>query len=455
MLLRLNHLRIPALLLLAAGLMVFTGCDRIKARIKSVVDQTQSEPVPPEVKPLSPEEEAMNKMLQDPKLFDANAPNSPEGDTPEVEINKSATVSILGYHDFRERGGTPMIIASPKFRDQMQAIKDSKIPVIPLSDVLAWKRGEKDIPEEAIVLTMDDGWEGVYQYAYPILKEFGFPFTVYLYKKYVNIGGRSMTWAQIKEMMEHGCEVGSHTVSHDPLTKKGKFNDGEYQLWVLSELKESKDFLEQNLGIKVTSVAYPYGNHNEVIENLAMQVGYEAGITVNGTKVIYDQPNAKLGRYIVHGEEDSVFRNATNFRARGDMSNAKAIALDTKTEGGEPLVEVKPANNSTVTERRPVIEANLRRLGTIVPESLRVRVSGFGVVPAEFDPQSFVLRYQVPAKIRRDECVVTITFKRNKDQPEEMITWKFKVDLTAAYLPPVQEAKLDAPPAPDAPPPKP
>ena len=164
-------------------MVVFTGCDRIKARIKSVVDQTQSEPAPSEPKSLSPEEEAMNKMLQDPKLFDPNAPNSPESDTPTVEINKSATVSILGYHDFRERGGTPMIIASPKFRDQMQAIKDSKIPVIPLSDVLAWKRGEKDIPEEAIVLTMDDGWEGVYQYAYPILKEFGFPFTVYLYKK--------------------------------------------------------------------------------------------------------------------------------------------------------------------------------------------------------------------------------------------------------------------------------
>lgn len=397
----------------------------------------------------------MNKMLQDPKLFDANAPAPEEPETPALEINKSATVSILGYHDFRDRGGTPMIIAAPKFREQMQAIKDSKIPVIPLRDVLAWKRGEKNIPEESIVITMDDGWEGVYQYAYPVLKEFGFPFTVYLYKKYVNIGGRSMTWAQIKEMMEHGCDVGSHTVSHEALTRKGKFNDGEYQLWLMSELKESKDFLEEHLGISVVSVAYPYGNHNEMIENLAIQVGYEAGITVNGSKVSFDQPNAKLSRYIVHGEEDSVFRNATNFRARGEMSNARAIALDTKTEQGEPLVDVKPSNNSTVTDRRPLIEANLVRLGTIVPESIRVRVSGFGVVPAEFDPQTFVLRYQVPSKLRRDECVVSITFKRNKDQPEELITWKFKVDLAAAYLPPVQESKLapptDTPKAADAP----
>lgn len=430
-----------SLLLLAAGLSVLTGCDRIKARIKSVVEQTQEPPPAPEVVQLSPEEEAMNKMLQDPKLFDANAPSPDLGETPALEINKSATVSILGYHDFRERGGTPMIIAAPKFREQMQAIKDSKIPVIPMRDVLAWKRGEKNIPEESIVITMDDGWEGVYRHAFPILKEFGFPFTVYLYKNYVNIGGRSMTWAQIKEMMQHGCDVGSHTVSHEALTRKGKMNDGEYQLWLMSEFKESKDFLEQNLGISITSVAYPYGNHNEMIESLALQVGYEAGITVNGSKVSFDQPNGKLSRYIVHGEEDSTFRNATNFRARGEMSHARAIALDTKTEQGDPLVQVTPANNSTITERSPLIEANLVRLGTIVPESIRVRVSGYGVVPAEFDPQTFVLRYQVPSKLRREECVVSITFKRNKDMPEELITWKFKIDLAAAYLPPVQEVK--------------
>jgi len=427
-------IRIAGIGFISLCLSMLVSCDRLKARIDSVMARArQSRTAEPAPTALSPEEEAMNKMLQDPKLFESAQPAAEAA--PAVEINKSATVSILGYHDFRERGGTPMIIAEPKFRQQMQAIKDSKIPVIRMSDVIAWKRGEKDIPEEAICITMDDGWEGVYQYAYPVLKEFGFPFTIYLYKKYVNIGGRSMTWDQIREMMEHGCEVGSHTVSHEALTKKGRMSDDEYQLWLLGELKESKEFLETHLGIKVTSVAYPYGNHNELIEGLALQVGYDAGITVNGAKVSFDQPNAKLARYIVHGEEDSVFRNATTFRARGELSSAKAIALDAKTEQGTPLVQLKPEPNSTVPDRRPVIEANLVGLGTIVPESIRVRVSGFGVVPAEFDQQTFILRYQPPTKLRREECNVSITFKRNKETPEELITWKFKIDLAAAYIP--------------------
>ena len=429
------------LVLAGLCLMSLTSCDKIKARIDSVVKRSR-QLQPQHEAPLSSEEERMNRILQDPKLFEAAQP-IPEAPVVQ-EINKSAIVSILGYHDFRDRGGTPMIIAGPKFRQQMQAIKDSKIPVIPLSDVLAWKRGEKNIPEESIVITMDDGWEGVYQIAYPILREFGFPFTIYLYKKYVNIGGRSMTWAQIKEMMEHGCEVGSHTVSHEALTKKGGKSDADYQLWLLSELKESKEFLESNLGIEVTSVAYPYGNHNELIEGLSEQAGYHAAITVNGTKVTHDQENMKLARYIVHGEEDSVFRNATNFRARGELSNAKAIDLTAKNDQGTPLVQLSPAPNSTIVERRPIIEANLIGLGSIVPESIRVRVSGFGVVPAEFDPNTFVLRYEVPVKLRRDECSVSITFKRNKDQPEELVTWKFNIDLAAAYLP-EKKAEPEAP----------
>ena len=146
-------------------------------------------------------------------------------------------------------------------------------------------------------------------------------------------------------------------------------------------------------------------------------------------------PNGRLPRYIVHGEEDTVFRNGTTFRTRGgDLAN-KVIAIDSKNDQGESLVQLKPEPNSTITDRSPLIEANLLKLGSIVPESIRVRVGGFGIVPAKFDPKTFILSYQVPIKLRREECNVTLTFKRELEKPEEMVTWKFKIDLAAAYLP--------------------
>jgi peptidoglycan/xylan/chitin deacetylase (PgdA/CDA1 family) len=428
------------LVVLALG--ALPSCKRIEAKLRRLAEQSGVTPKPPPApKPEEPvltaEEQAIEKKLQETALLESAVPAPEVPAAPAFEINKSSVVSILGYHDFRDRGGSPMLIASPKFRAQMQAIKDSKIPVISLSDMMAWKRGEKNIPEESIVITMDDGWEGVYTYAYPILKEFGFPFTIYLYKKYVNIGGRSMSWDQIKEMMQHGCEVGSHSVSHESLKKRPKNakTDADVQQWVLSELKDSREFLEQNLHIKCPSFAYPYGNFDDSIMETALQIGYESLVTVNGQKVTWDTPNGKLGRYIVHGDNDINFKLATSFRGRGDVGSNKFLVADAKNDKGEQLIQLKPKPDTTITDRRPLIEADLKKLGTIVPESIKLRIGGLGTVPADYDPATMVVRFQFPYKLRREDCAVSLSFQRAAAQPVEVVSWHFKIDLAAAYLP--------------------
>lgn len=437
--------RVIALALVAAmSAGALSSCNKIRSKLQRLAEAAQPKPPEPAEVPLSPEEEAMNKTLQNPGLF-SDAGQEEVVKAQAFELNKSSTVAILGYHDFRERGGSPMLIAAGKFREQMKAIKESKIPVIPMKDLLAWKKGQKNIPEEAIVLTMDDGWEGVYQFAFPILKEFGFPFTIYLYKKYVNIGGRSLTWDQIREMMAFGAEVGSHSVSHEALTFRRGRTDADYQLWILSELKDSKEFLEKNLGIAVTSFAYPYGNHNDDILQTTQQVGYETAVTVSPQKVTWDTSPVKLSRYIIHGDSDTNFKMATSFRGRGDVGNSRFLLADAKDAQGNNLVDLKPAPNEIIADRRPVIEANLQRLGALVPDSVRLRVSGLGNVPARFDPATFVVRYQLPYRIRREECFVTLSFKRDASQPEEIISWKFKVNLAATYLPKNDEVPMALP----------
>lgn len=393
-----------------------------------------AEPPPAPEPVLTPEQQEMEKRLQDTAIFETKVPEDVPKAEP-FELNKSSVVSILGYHDFRERGGSPMIIAASKFREQMQAIKDSGIPVIRLSEVLDWRNGQKNIPEEAIVITMDDGWLGVYQYAYPVLKEFGFPFTIYCYKNYVSIGGRSLTWAQIKEMMEHGCEVGSHSVSHASLRDKKSRPPQEYEEWIVKELKDSKEFLEQNLGVKVTSFAYPFGVFDDHITELAQQYGYETLVTVNNQKVTWDTPMGKLGRYIIHGESDANFKLATSFRGRGDVSSNRFLVADAKNEQGQRLVELSPAPDEVIKERRPTIRADLKRLGEVAPESIKLRVGGLGLVPAAFDAEKKVVSYTLPFRLHSEDCAVTLSFKRTSEPAEEVVSWRFKVDLEANYLP--------------------
>lgn len=432
-------MRFPTICLLAALTCLAPSCKRIEAKldrlarlagITTPVQETEKKADPV----LTPEQQALEAKVLNSAVFETvKIEEAPKAVA--FELNKSATVAILGYHDFKERGGTPMIISASKFAEQMKAIKASGIPVIPLSDVLEWRKGRKNIPEEAIVITMDDGWEGVYTYAYPVLKEHGFPFTIYVYKKYVNIGGRSLSWDQIREMMKHGCEVGSHSVSHESLRNKKGRNEADQQLWLLSELKDSKEFLEKNLGIACTSFAYPFGIFDDSTTELALQVGYETLVTVNNQKVSWDSPMGKLGRYIIHGENDTNFKLATSFRGRGDVSSNHFLTASAKDEQGNALVELSPVPEELVKDRQPTIQAKLANLKTVIPESVKMRVAGMGVVPAQYDPATMVVTYQLPYKLRREDCAVTLNFKRAADQPDEVVSWRFKVDLAAAYLP--------------------
>jgi peptidoglycan/xylan/chitin deacetylase (PgdA/CDA1 family) len=435
-----RHLTLIFLVVLALG--ALPGCKRIEDKLRRLAEQSGVTPKPPPPsKPaepvLTPEEQAIEKKLQESALLAASVPEPDVPKAPEFELNKSAVVSILGYHDFRDRGGSPMLIAASKFREQMQAIKDSKIPVISLSDVMAWKKGEKNIPEEAIVITMDDGWEGVHTFAYPVLRDFGFPFTIYLYKKYVNIGGRSLSWDQIKEMMQHGCEIGSHSVSHESLKKRSKSakTDADFQQWILSELKDSREFLEQNLKIKCTSFAYPFGIFDEAVMETGLQIGYESLVTVNGQKVTWDTPNGKLGRYIIHGDSDTNFKLATSFRGRGDVGSNKFLVADAKNDKGEQLIDLSPKPDEVTADRMPVITAGLKKIGTIVPESIKLRVAGLGSVPATYDPVTMTVRYPFPYKLRHEECAVSLSFQRDATQPAEVVSWRFKIDLKASYQP--------------------
>lgn len=154
-----------------------------------------------------------------------------------VEIpDDGVRVSVLGYHDFAEnKPATQMRIQPSKFRKQMETIRQLGIKVISMEDFSAWKKTGKEIPKKSIVLTFDDGWKPVYTDIFPILKEFGYPFTIYLYKEYVDGGGRALTTPMIQEMMPKGATIGSHSVSHPyPVVVKNFRKKGAKRLRCLS-----------------------------------------------------------------------------------------------------------------------------------------------------------------------------------------------------------------------------
>ena len=347
-------------------------------------------------------------------------------------------VAVLGYHDFSEKlPETAMRIHTSKFRLQMETIRQLGITVISLDDFIAWKKGEKQVPEKSLLLTFDDGWKSVYSDALPILREFGYPFTLYLYKNYVDGGGKALTSPMIREMIVAGTTIGSHSVTHPyPLTIKKHLKKGPdaFDAFLRKEMGESKRFLESNFAVKATTYAYPGGYHTEEMLPLATEFGYTHGFTVVPGKVKRSSPDLTLPRYMILGNYDKVFELATTFReAQGPATDSHATLTGLIQTTPYP---VTPEPGAIINSRLPVISANLSKVNNLDPASLVMQVAGFGEVPATFDATTQTFAWQVNRRLRQPTCQVAIHWKDTAGKAAETpLRWSFQIDRDAAYLP--------------------
>jgi peptidoglycan/xylan/chitin deacetylase (PgdA/CDA1 family) len=91
----------------------------------------------------------------------------------------------------------------------------------------------------------------------------------------------TMSWAELRELVENGLEVGSHTLTHPHLTKLG---DDELR----RELEESRARLEDELGAPCRFLAYPFGEEDARVRSAARSSGYEAAFALPGDQMSSD-----------------------------------------------------------------------------------------------------------------------------------------------------------------------
>ncbi len=386
------------------------------------------------------EAEAARKAKEDQKIAEeALAAAAAE----ETDLNKGAKVTFLGYHKFTGAGtGTDMRIRMSEFRKQMQTLKDSGIAVISMSDFLAWRRGEKSIPQQSAIISIDDGYNSIYHLAFPVLKEFGYPFLIYIYTNYFGGGGKTLTATQIKEMIKAGAEVGSHSKSHPyDLRSRGGRSQEAYDKYLGEELVGSRKTLEEKLKIKgkVRTFAYPGGSYSNELAKRTEEMGYEASLTVSPRKNGFDTPLHELGRYIVFGNDSGKnFQRAIAFKGQVVGGSADGqINLDdpASTSGKSKTIDIstRPENDAIISNRLPLIEADLSKLGEIDPSGLRMRVSGYGIVPAKFDPGTRKFSFQIRQRLRVPRCLVIVTYSL-RGREVWRLRWTFQIEKLALYL---------------------
>ena len=229
---------------------------------------------------------------------------------------------VLMYHHVGPyRPGTyrPITISPEQFERQVQWLARRGYAGITSSDWLRWLREGKGLPEKPILLTFDDAYADVAQFALPILKRYGFNAAVFVVTG--RLGGTNtwdegqgrgsltlMTAEQIRFWAGQGVEFGSHGRTHADLTK---LSAAEAE----AEVVGSKSDLSELLGSPAISFAYPYGERNESVEKLIrshfdLAFGKEPGLNY-----LQDDPHAMRRAYV--SAEDSLLEFAFSVRWGG------------------------------------------------------------------------------------------------------------------------------------------
>jgi peptidoglycan/xylan/chitin deacetylase (PgdA/CDA1 family) len=165
-------------------------------------------------------------------------------------------VTVLIYH--RVGGGSPdeRDLAVSEFEAQLNALDGHD--VVSLDEAL--DRLDAGARSSGVVLTFDDGFADVHANAWPLLRERGVPFTLYLATGYVGAtmhwdgstakaAGPALTWDQVEEMAASGlCTVANHTHMH---VRPERLSE--------AELDGCDAAVEQRIGVRPRHFAYPWG----------------------------------------------------------------------------------------------------------------------------------------------------------------------------------------------------
>jgi peptidoglycan/xylan/chitin deacetylase (PgdA/CDA1 family) len=189
-------------------------------------------------------------------------------------------------------------------------------------------------------ITFDDGFESFYSYAFPVFEDYKMKVTVFPIAGYI---GKMSCWdilppqphmnqAQIREISDHGHEIGSHTLTHANLTF---LSDAD----IARELADSKRILEDITGKQVTSLSFPYGSWNKRVWEKAKEIGYQRGTCYRHHNKIV------AGLVPVHGiySFDTIQDVVDKVSSKGIFSNAFARSrIMSHFAKGTPLWKFQP-----------------------------------------------------------------------------------------------------------------
>ncbi|RYL28670.1 poly-beta-1,6-N-acetyl-D-glucosamine N-deacetylase PgaB [Acinetobacter piscicola] len=248
-------------------------------------------------------------------------------------------LTIIGYHEItdHERALIPQYaIKSTQFAEQIQSLKKDGFHFISVDQLIKANQGSYKLPKKPLLLTVDDGYQSFYKYAYPIVKEKRVPVVLSVVGSWIETQGQQvsfgdqkiprsdiLTWAELKEMQDSGyVEIGNHSYDlhrgilgnpqgnsepaattrlYSPESKSYE-SDQAYATRIYTDLKKNNEVLQKH-GIRSPRVmVWPYGQYNMKTVEIAKQLGMPITITLDDGGNNVKQSLSHLNRILVESD---------------------------------------------------------------------------------------------------------------------------------------------------------
>ena len=199
-----------------------------------------------------------------------------------------SSASVLMYHRFGESDFPSTNIKMEQFEAHLKEIKSGDYNVLPLTDLVDKLKAGEELPDKTLSITIDDGYESIYEKAYPRFKEAGIPFTIFISTDPIDRGyDRHLSWKQIREMAKDPLvTIGAHTASHMHMAAASEARIGD-------EMARSLQRFEDTIGYRPNIFAYPYGEASQkaisVVRGFGMKAafGQHSGAIGSGDDLYY------------------------------------------------------------------------------------------------------------------------------------------------------------------------
>jgi peptidoglycan/xylan/chitin deacetylase (PgdA/CDA1 family) len=197
--------------------------------------------------------------------------------------NRSSDAVFLCYHSVAAPGPRWTSIPPDTFERQLATLRRAGYEAVG-QDALVGLQAGRPPRRPAALLTFDDGYRDTHTEALPLLRAYGFRGLIFILPLYVDGASafdwpevrdrlaahpdvmRSLSWGQIEELAEAGCEFGSHGLRHAHLPQ---LSDAELR----EELWESRRLIKDRLG-RCDALAYPFGEWSARVASAAADAGY-------------------------------------------------------------------------------------------------------------------------------------------------------------------------------------